>query len=48
MAVEVEPSYQYSVAVQQMATEELCTELNISFNALEMMVTLEYRRVCAR
>jgi hypothetical protein len=30
-------------------TRELCTELNISFNALETMVaTLEYRKVCAR
>jgi len=30
-------------------TRELCTELNISFSALETMVaTLEYRKVCAR
>jgi len=28
-------------------TRELCTELNIGFNALETMVaTLEYRKVC--
>ena len=30
-------------------TRELCTELNIGFNALETLVaTLEYRNVCAR
>jgi len=30
-------------------TRELCTELNIGFNALKTMVaTLEYRKVCAR
>ena len=30
-------------------TRELCTELNIGCNALEMMVaTLEYHKVCAR
>jgi len=30
-------------------SRELCTELNTSFNALEMMVTmLEYSKVCAR
>jgi len=30
-------------------TRELCTELNISCNALETMVAmLEYRKVCAR
>jgi len=34
---------------QLITTRELCTELNIGFNALEMMVaTLEYRKVCAR
>ena len=33
----------------RIATRELCPELNIDFNALEMMVaTLEYSKVCAR
>ena len=33
----------------QITTRELCTELNIGFNALETMVTtLEYRKICAR
>ena len=36
-------------ANRRITTRELCTELNIGFNALEMMVaTLEYRKVCAR
>ena len=36
-------------ANQQITTRELCTELNIGFNALEVMVaTLEYRKVCTR
>jgi len=34
---------------RQIKTRELCTELNISCNALEAMVaTLEYRKVCTR
>ena len=33
----------------QITTRELCTELSISFSALETMVaTLEYRKVCAK
>ena len=36
-------------ANRRITTRELCTELNIGFNALEMMVaTLEYCKVCAR
>jgi len=36
-------------ANRQITTRELCTELNIGFNALETVVaTLEYRKVCAR
>jgi hypothetical protein len=36
-------------ANRRIMNRELCTELNISFNALEMMVaTLEIREVCAR
>jgi len=36
-------------ANRQFTTRDLCTELNIGFNALETMVaTLEYRKVCAR
>ena len=35
-------------ANRRIMTRELCTELNISFNALEMMVAmLEYSKVCA-
>jgi hypothetical protein len=33
----------------QITSRELCTELHIGFNVLEMMVaTLEYRKVCVR
>ena len=36
-------------ANRQITTRELCTELNIGFNALETIVaTLEYLKVCAR
>ena len=36
-------------ANQQITTRELCTELNVGFNALEtMLATLGYRKVCAR
>jgi hypothetical protein len=40
---------QHICANQQIKTRELCTELNIGFNVLEMMVaTLEYHKVCTR
>ena len=40
---------QLTRANRRITTRELCTELNIGFNALETMVaTLEYRKVCAR
>ena len=36
-------------ANQWITTRELCTELNIGFNVLEMMMaTLEYHKVCTR
>jgi len=36
-------------ANRRITTKELCTKLNISFNALETMVaTLEYRKVSSR
>jgi hypothetical protein len=36
-------------ANRRITTRELCTDLNIGFNALETTVaTLEYRKVCAR
>jgi len=33
---------------QWITTRELHTEVNISFDALEMVATLEYRKVCVK